>query len=142
MGGHPFHDQVASDGTLWVGPVAAALARMAVKLGRLDEAVRYFTEADEINERIQAPFFLARNRVAWARMLLAKGETARATELLQSALDVAREDHCSDVVVEAENLLAAPPPLRPRSASASANLLDAVTPNDGPSPKNSPSGEE
>ena len=79
----PFHDQVASGGSLWFGPVAAALARLAVKLGRPDEAEQYFAEADALNERIRAPFFLARNRVAWARMLLARdgiGDTEKAKD--------------------------------------------------------------
>jgi predicted ATPase/DNA-binding SARP family transcriptional activator len=114
----PFHNQVASGGSLWFGPVAATLARLALKLGRVDDAECYFAEADEINERIRAPFFLARNRVAWARLLLRRGETERATALLQSALEVAREYDCADVIAEAEKLLATPPPLPPRVASA------------------------
>ena len=116
----PFHDQIASAGSHWCGPVAAALAPLAVQLDRLEEAERYFAEADEINERIRAPFFLARNRVAWARMLLARGggEAERATALLQSALEVAREYDCAGVVEEAEKLLASPPALPPRLASA------------------------
>jgi predicted ATPase/DNA-binding SARP family transcriptional activator len=113
----PFHDQVAAAGAMWFGPAAAALARLALKLGRLDEAERYFAEADEINERIRAPFFLARNRVAWARMLLA-GDPQRATDLLRSAIEVARQYDCAGVVEEAEKLLAAPPALPPRLASA------------------------
>ena len=115
----PYHGQVASSASSWLGSVAGALAPLAVRLGRLDDAERWFAEADELNERIRAPFFLARNRVAWARMLLAHhGGADRAAELLRSAVDLARQHGCTGVVEEAELLLAGPPPLPARLATA------------------------
>jgi tetratricopeptide (TPR) repeat protein len=104
----PYHDQIAGGGSLWLGAVAGACGRLATKLGRLDEADAYFAEAEAVNERARAPFFLARDRVAWARMLGARGQTGdeeRARELLTSALEVARQFGCVPVIDEATALL-------------------------------------
>lgn len=104
----PYHDQVASCGSLWPGAVAGALGILAAKLGRDDEADAYFAEAEEVNTRIRAPFFLARNRVNWARLLLRRrrpGDGERAAELLQDAIEVAREYDCAEVIRDAEALL-------------------------------------
>jgi tetratricopeptide (TPR) repeat protein len=105
----PFHDQVASCGSLWPGAVAGALGILAAKLGRDDKADAYFAEAEEVNTRIRAPFFLARNRVNWARLLLRRGrppDAERAAELLQSAIEIAQDYDCAGVIRDAEALLA------------------------------------
>jgi DNA-binding SARP family transcriptional activator len=105
----PYHDQVASCGSLWPGSVAGALGILAAKLGRVDEAETYFAEAEDVNSRIRAPFFLARNRVNWARLLLRRGRSGdgeRAAELLRSSIEVAREYDCAGVIRDAEALLA------------------------------------
>jgi tetratricopeptide (TPR) repeat protein len=106
---------------LWVGSLAGPLAVLATQLGRFDDAERYFAEAEEMNTRIRAPFFVARNRLAWAQMLLqrsAPGDGDRAMELARDALDVAREYDCFAVARDAEALLTAPPPLPARLAAA------------------------
>ncbi len=117
----PYHDQVASCGSLWPGAVAGALGILATKLDRIDEAEAYFAEAEAVNTRIRAPFFLARNRVNWARFLFRhgrSGDAEHAIELLESAIEVARQYDCAGVIRDAEALLATPPPMPPRLASA------------------------
>lgn len=105
----PYHDQVASCGSLWPGAVAGALGILAAKLEHFDDAESYFAEAEAVNGRIRAPFFLARNRVNWARLLLRRGlpgDGERAAELLRSAIEVARAYDCAGVIRDAEELLA------------------------------------
>jgi predicted ATPase/DNA-binding SARP family transcriptional activator len=117
----PYHDQVASTGARWDGAVAGTLGMLSAFLGRDDEADQWFAEAEQVNELIRAPYHLARHRVAWAKMLLARGQTRdadHARDLLTRALAVAREYECDGVVRDAEALLATPLPLPPRIAAA------------------------
>ena len=94
--------------SLWPGAVLGALGILAAKLGRDDKADAYFAEAEEVNTRIRAPFFLARNRVNWARLLLRRGrppDAERAAELLSRRLR-SREITSAGVIRDAEALLA------------------------------------
>lgn len=68
--------------------VAHHLGLLATALGRYDEAERCFREATAIHERIAAPHRVARTRLEWARMLLARrdpGDEERARDLLDAA---------------------------------------------------------
>ena len=79
----------------WVtGPVAFYLGVLATTVGDWDNAEAHFTSAAATHERIAAPTWLARTRLEWARMLLARaepGDGERAHDLLRQALATARE---------------------------------------------------
>lgn len=69
--------------------VAHHLGLLATTLGRYEEAESRFGEAMAIHERIGAPHWLARTRLEWARMLLARrqpGDVERARSLLETAI--------------------------------------------------------
>jgi hypothetical protein len=92
----PFAEQlVVGSFAAWVtGPVALYLGVLAATAGEWDHADTYFTTAAAIQERIGAPTWLARTRVEWARILLARAEAQDAEEandLLRQALTTARE---------------------------------------------------
>ena len=76
----PTAPQVAS-----LGAVALYLGMLATVLDRFDDAEAHFIEAMEINERMQAPYWIARTQLEHARMLLARSrpdDTSRATAFL------------------------------------------------------------
>jgi predicted ATPase/class 3 adenylate cyclase len=79
----------------WVyGPVAFHLGLLATTAGEWEEAEEYFAAAAATQERIAAPIWLARTRLEWARMLLARNhpnDAQRAHDLLGQALGTARE---------------------------------------------------
>jgi hypothetical protein len=77
-------------------------------LSRFDDADAYFASAAGTHDRIKAPAWLARTRLEWARMLLARrqpGDTDRARELLGQALATARELGLGNVERQAVSLL-------------------------------------
>ena len=77
-----------------LGAVAHYLAILAATSGDFDEAERRFTDAAATHERIDAPNWLARTRLEWARMLITRdrpGDPERARELLSQTLTTARE---------------------------------------------------
>ena len=91
-----------------MGSTAHYAGTLATYLGRLEDADGCFVEADAMNARLRAPFFLARTRLAWAQMLLrraAPGDMAVAASKLDSALAIARVHGCSSVQRDAERLL-------------------------------------
>jgi class 3 adenylate cyclase len=91
----PYPDQLILGGFGgWVtGPVAFYLAMLATTIGDWPEADAQFAAAAATHERITAPTSLARTRLEWARMLLARsapGDPERAHDLLRQALVTAR----------------------------------------------------
>jgi hypothetical protein len=75
------------------GSVCHYLGLLVTTLGHLDEAEDHFVAAAATHEHIDAPTWLARTRLEWARMLVIRGDetaTARASELLQQALTTSR----------------------------------------------------
>jgi hypothetical protein len=52
-----------------LGAVADALGRLAVVLGRPDDAEAHFREAVEVHGRLGAPFLLARTELALSTLL-------------------------------------------------------------------------
>ena len=106
-----YHDQVASTGGCWLGSTAHYAGVLEAALGRLQDAERHFAEAAELNEAIGAPFFLARTRVAWARLLLDRrgpGDPEQAEHLLQEAHAGAVAYGCAGLEAEIARLLVEP----------------------------------
>jgi hypothetical protein len=92
----PYADQLVVAGFAgWVfGPVSFHLGLLATTAHDWSEADRYFAAAAATQQRIVAPVYLARTRVEWARMLLARaepGDDERASGLLDLALGSARD---------------------------------------------------
>jgi hypothetical protein len=84
------------------------LGMLAVRTGRDADADEHFRAAAATHERIQAPTWLARTRLEWARMLLAVAEPGngeRARDLLRQALTTARELGLVNIEREAVELL-------------------------------------
>jgi hypothetical protein len=106
----PYADQLVVGGFAgWVtGPVAFYLALLATTIGDWPEADAQFAATAATHERINAPTSLARTRLEWARMLLARaepGDADRATDLLRQALDTARALGLPPIEREAVKLL-------------------------------------
>ncbi len=88
----PFADRLAVSGALVMGSIPSALGALAGTLERYEQAEGYFAAAAEMNERFGAPLFLARSRVGWARVLIARGrpeDRERAQDMLEQAEDTA-----------------------------------------------------
>lgn len=85
------HVAVAQHGVLCDGAVARYLGLLATTLERWDDASRHFDAALTLNRRLGAWTFLTATQQEYAVVLLRRGESARAHELLRSArLDAAR----------------------------------------------------
>jgi class 3 adenylate cyclase/tetratricopeptide (TPR) repeat protein len=90
----PYADQLAGIGLLCAGSVSHYLGLLATTLTRFEEAEERFAAAAATHRRIGAPTWLARTRLEWARMLLARrrpGDVDRAQDLLGQAIVTARE---------------------------------------------------
>lgn len=91
----PFSEQVViPTGAITTGAIAHHLGLLATTLGDYEEAEAHFQTAEAIHSRIGAPTLLARTRLEWARMLLARrqpGDAERGYDLLGRALATARE---------------------------------------------------
>jgi len=100
----------------WEGPWARVLALLADSLDRWDEARAYFEDAIERCRRIDARPYLARTEYEYGRALLARGERARARDLITSARQAASALGMTGLVRLADARLAEPSdPLAPRS---------------------------
>ena len=91
----PYPEQfaVGGFGSWVVGPISLHLAMLATTVRDWDAADAYFGDAAAVHERVEAPTWLARTRLEWARMLLvraAPGDAERAAVLLHQALETAR----------------------------------------------------
>jgi class 3 adenylate cyclase/tetratricopeptide (TPR) repeat protein len=92
----PYPDQlsVSQIGVLASSSVQHYLGLLATTMGRFDDAEARFAAAATTHQRIQAPTWLARTRLEWARTLLVRrqaGDVERARELLGQAIATARE---------------------------------------------------
>jgi tetratricopeptide (TPR) repeat protein len=106
----PYPDQlsVSQISVLASGSVQHYLGLLATTMGRFDDAEARFAAAATTHQRIQAPTWLARTRLEWARMLLARrqpGDAERARELLDQAITTAREFGLGNVERKALALL-------------------------------------
>ena len=76
------------------GSVLHYLGLLAATMDRYDDAEARLAAAATTHQRIQAPTWLARTRLEWARMLLTRrqpGDLERARELLGQAIAAAPE---------------------------------------------------
>jgi hypothetical protein len=104
----PYGSQVVFTNAGAPGAVAHYLAILAATFGDFDEAQSRFAVAATTHERIGAPTWLARTRVEWARMLLARakpGDTEQAHGLLRQALATARDRGLTNIERRAVELL-------------------------------------
>jgi class 3 adenylate cyclase len=96
----------------WVGgSVSLYLAMLAATAGDYAQADAEFAAAAATHDRIRAPIWLARTRVEWARMLLARAETKDdelAHDLLGQALATCSEFELAKIERDATELLARP----------------------------------
>jgi len=109
----PWADQLVTAGFAgWIsGPVSFHLGILATTAGDWSEAEARFAAAATTQERINAPVWLARTRLEWARMLLTRrqaGDTERAGELLGLALATARHRGLAKIEREAVELQSSP----------------------------------
>lgn len=100
----PFPHLMQMVGIVAAPGVALALGRLAVVLGRDDEADSFFARALEIHERLEAPFFIALTKVSWAAALTAR-DRPRAAVLAQQALEVAQTYGFGDVERRAQQVV-------------------------------------
>jgi tetratricopeptide (TPR) repeat protein len=109
----PFPDQVAVWAVgLGIGCVSYYLGLLAFCMGALDEALERFAAAAAIDQRVGAPTWLARTRMAMARALLARrasGDVEQAKHLLEQTLDDARRLQLAGVERQASALLGRSP---------------------------------
>jgi len=104
----PCADQVASHPTMWMGCFSHHLGVLERTLGRFSSAQDHFARAAETHARMDAPTWLARTRLEWARMLLERrgpGDVDRARELVSQALATAKEFGLGGVERQAVALL-------------------------------------
>jgi tetratricopeptide (TPR) repeat protein len=105
----PYADHIDTLAGTVNGSIGHYLGLLACTLRDFDEADRRFAAAAAVHSRICAPCLLARTRLEWARMLLARrdpGDGERASELLGQALATARELGLATVERRAVALLA------------------------------------
>jgi tetratricopeptide (TPR) repeat protein len=106
----PFEQLFSASGPMSRGPTAHPLGVLARTLGRLDDAETYFVVAEQMSERMRAPFFCARAWLEWAVTLLerrAPGDVDRAIDLLTRARDVAADRGYAQIERRANRQLAA-----------------------------------
>jgi DNA-binding SARP family transcriptional activator len=105
----PYADQFGFDTGGTRGSFAHHLGLLATVTGQFDEADAQFAAAGEVHERMGAPTWLARTRLEWARMLLARrrpGDADQAKRLLRQARATAKERGLGNVERRAVELMA------------------------------------
>nr|MBA3654621.1 hypothetical protein [Actinomycetota bacterium] len=105
----PYETQGVAAGGTFTGTVGMYVARLAVVLGRDDDALAHFAQANSQLRTLDAPFWQSRNQVEWARLLISRGADAdatRAREMLYEAESTAAAYGCSNVERKAHALLA------------------------------------
>ncbi len=86
----PWRDQFVWSGALGYGHVRLWLGVAAATLGRDDEADEHFAFACRFHDDNGVRLWSARSHLGWAESLAARGESARAQEHAQRALELAR----------------------------------------------------
>jgi class 3 adenylate cyclase len=94
----------------WIGgSVSLYLAMLAAAAGDYSQAEAEFAAAAATHDRIRAPIWLARTRLEWARMLLARAggdDLEQANQLLLEALETARKFGLARLEQDATELVA------------------------------------
>ena len=96
----PFGPQAITTGGSVTGTVESYLAGLAAVRGQVDVALRHFEAADGQLRALRAPFWRARNQVAWAEQLMGVGTDAalaRARDLLAEARATAAAFGCAGI---------------------------------------------
>ena len=106
----PYAAQLVLGGfaSMMIGSVAMYLGLLCTTARDWAAADSYFAHAAATHERIDAPLWLARTRVDWARMLLLRNEpddAKRADELLAKALATSRKLGLAAIERDATSLL-------------------------------------
>jgi class 3 adenylate cyclase/tetratricopeptide (TPR) repeat protein len=105
----PYSGMMADNGLSTFGAIDRALGLLAATRGMLSDADRYFAAAAELLERIEAPIWLARTRLDWARMLRRRGQAGdreQAARLLTDTIEQARSLGCTTIAGWAEEEMA------------------------------------
>ena len=102
----PQHDVFQVTGAWYAGSTARYLAILSVALGDDEAADHFFTAAERDHVRADTPPWLARTRVDWAELLLARGDRRRARDLAGSAIDVIGDLDLTITRGRAERILA------------------------------------
>jgi hypothetical protein len=105
----------------WEGPWARLLGLLAASLERWDEAEGYFEDAIAQCRRMGARPYLARTQYEYGRALIARGDRARARELIASARGAAEQLGMTGLVRLADAKLAeigGAAPAQPKVAAA------------------------
>jgi hypothetical protein len=104
----PFAEQFPNLAGVCLGSVGHYLGLLETTLGRFDRAETDFAAAAAASAALPAPTWLARTRLEWARMLLARrepGDAERARAFLGPALATARDLGLRNVERRAVDLL-------------------------------------
>ena len=103
----PFRDLGIASGSSYNGVVSAYLGRLAVLLGREDDALAHFEASDVALRAAQAPLWSASNQLEWAGFLLDRhpDRRAEAVALVTEALATAEQYGCAGVERRASALL-------------------------------------
>jgi DNA-binding CsgD family transcriptional regulator len=119
------------------GSVSRYLGMLATVLERWDDATAHFEHAIEFEQRMGAPPFIARSRIAYAEMLVKRGRDAdqhRARQLLDSALAVCQElgmkpweEHASKLIGALAGRGAADHPLSRREFEVAALVAEGLS---------------
>ena len=83
----PFEEHVPTTGINAMPPLAVSLGELAAVLGQLEDAECHFEVAERISAKLEAPYFLARTYLGWARALQRAGRIDQAQTLARKALD-------------------------------------------------------
>ena len=90
----PYADRIAGNGVIWLGSVAHYLGVLATTIEHFDDAAGHLAAAEAAHERLGAPGWLARTRLARARLLLRRGapeDADAARQVLGQVIATARE---------------------------------------------------
>jgi hypothetical protein len=78
-----YADRIVGNGVIWIGSVAHYLGVLATTLEHFDDAESHLAAGEAAHERLHAPGWRARTRLARARLLLRRGRPEDADEARQ-----------------------------------------------------------
>jgi orotidine-5'-phosphate decarboxylase len=104
----PYRSMIGYSGSTVEGALAHHLGTLSGLMGRVEESETYFAEALQLHERLRAPFFIARTRLEWGRMLLQPSSVqnlTRAEEHIRQAQGIAHEHGYDGIATSAAALM-------------------------------------
>jgi class 3 adenylate cyclase/tetratricopeptide (TPR) repeat protein len=87
----PHHDEIGAAGVVTFGTAATAIAQLQGVLSRFDDADDMFEEAVNVCNRLRCPFFTALTRIAWARLVKARGDDLEVRSRLGNAAELVHQ---------------------------------------------------